>query len=152
MTSTRVVVSAALVLAAALTTQALGRQGAPPQGAAPPAPAGATPAGERGQAPPAGQGRGGGRGNPTAALYTERCAGCHGVDATGGRAPSLFDDVWAHGSDDESIVRTITNGVPNTEMMAFKGSAHRAADLAARDLCADHRGESQNEAGLRPRP
>ena len=119
MTSTRVVVSAALIFATVLTTQALVQQGPP---AAPQAPAPATPpaAGERGQAPPPGQGRGGGRGNAMAAMYTERCAGCHGLDASGGRAPSLFDDTWVHGSDDESIAKVIANGVPNTEMAAFK--------------------------------
>jgi len=126
MTSTRVVVSAALVFASVLSTHALvtSGQAAPPQTptAQPPATAPATPpaAGERGQAPPAGQGRGGGRGNAAAALYTERCAGCHGVDQSGGRAPSLFDDTWVHGSDDESIAKTISTGVPNTEMVAFK--------------------------------
>ena len=38
----------------------------------------------------------------------------------GGRAPSLFDDVWARGSDDDAIARNIMNGIPNTEMMPFK--------------------------------
>src|SRR5580765_2022830 len=32
-------------------------------------------------------GRGGGSGNPMAAIYTERCAGCHGAGVEGGRAP-----------------------------------------------------------------
>jgi hypothetical protein len=39
---------------------------------------------------------------------------------SGGRAPSLFDDVWAHGSDDEAIAHNIMNGFPNTEMIPFK--------------------------------
>jgi aldose sugar dehydrogenase len=119
MTSPRMVASAALVFATALTAHALVPQGAPPSTQPPSA---APPAGERGQAPPAGpgQGRGGGRGNPAASLYTERCAGCHGVDMGGGRAPSLFDDVWARGSEDEAIARNIMNGIPSTEMMAFK--------------------------------
>ena len=97
MTSTRVVVSTALVFASALTAHALAAQGSSPAPSQAPTSA-APPGGERGQAPPAapGQGRGGGggRGNPAAALYTERCAGCHGLDMGGGRAPSLFDDVW----------------------------------------------------------
>ncbi len=120
MTSPRMVASAALVFATALTAHALVPQGAPP--ATQPPSSAVPPAGERGQAPPAGpgQGRGGGRGNPAASLYTERCAGCHGVDMGGGRAPSLFDDVWARGSEDEAIARNIMNGIPNTEMMPFK--------------------------------
>ena len=62
----------------------------------------------------------GGRGNPTASLYVERCAPCHGTDVTPGRAPTLFDDQWTRGSDDESILRNITNGIPTTEMIPFK--------------------------------
>src|SRR4051812_1985544 len=122
MTSTRVVVSAALVFASVLSTQALvtSGQAAPPQAPVASPPATPQAAGDRGQAPPAGQRRGGGRGNASAALYTERCAGCHGVDQSGGRAPSLFDDTWVHGADDESIAKTISTGVPNTEMVAFK--------------------------------
>jgi len=119
MTSTRVVVSTAFVFASALTAHALVSQGSTPAPSQAPTSA-APPAGERGQGPPGtpGQGRGGGggRGNPAATLYTERCAGCHGLDMGGGRAPSLFDDVWARGSDDESIARNIMNGIPNTEM------------------------------------
>ena len=123
MTSTRVVVSTALVFASALTAHALASQGSSPAPSQAPTSA-APPGGERGQAPPVspGQGRGGGggRGNPAAALYTERCAGCHGLDMGGGRAPSLFDDVWARGSDDDAIAHNIMNGIPNTEMMPFK--------------------------------
>jgi glucose/arabinose dehydrogenase len=127
MTSSRVVVSAALVFGTALTAHALVPQGASPVSRVP-STTGGIPAGERGQAPPAapGQGRSGGRGNPAATLYTERCAGCHGVDMGGGRAPSLFDDVWARGSDDEAIVRNIMNGIPNTEMMPFKEQLNEA--------------------------
>jgi glucose/arabinose dehydrogenase len=64
------------------------------------------------------QGRG--RGNATAMLYTERCAPCHGNETTAGRAPSLFDNQWTRGADDESIARNIANGIATTEMMAFK--------------------------------
>jgi glucose/arabinose dehydrogenase len=122
MTSARVVVSTALVFGAVLTAHALVPQAASPAPQAPGSQAPAPAPGERGQAPPGGQGqgRGGGRGNAAATLYTERCSGCHGVDRSGGRAPSLFDDVWAHGADDDTIARNIMSGFPNTEMMAFK--------------------------------
>src|SRR5262245_11097884 len=104
MTCARLVVSTAFVFAAALTAHALVPQSVSPasQSPASQAPSSTQPAaGDRGQAPAGapGQGRGGGRGNAAATLYTERCSGCHGADRTGGRAPSLFDDVWAHGSD-----------------------------------------------------
>jgi aldose sugar dehydrogenase len=66
--------------------------------------------------------RGGGRGNPTAGLYTERCAGCHGAGIEGGRAPSLFDDKWTRASDDEGLRQVIHDGVQNTEMVPFAGA------------------------------
>jgi len=69
---------------------------------------------------PAGQPGRGGRGNPGAMLYTERCAGCHGVDISGGRAPSLFDDVWTRVKTDEDMARIIADGVPQTEMFPMR--------------------------------
>lgn len=61
------------------------------------------------------------RGNPTALLYEERCAVCHGTTTAPGRAPTLFDDQWTRAKDDEGIARVIAEGVPQTEMMPFKG-------------------------------
>jgi glucose/arabinose dehydrogenase len=66
--------------------------------------------------------RGGGRGNPMAALYTERCAGCHGAGIEGGRAPSLFDDKWTRAADDEGVRQIIHDGVAGTEMVPFAGA------------------------------
>ena len=93
------------------------------------APQGQTPASGPGAAQPA-QGRGAaggqgapgggrGRGNATATLWADQCAGCHGNDAAGGRAPSLFDEVWLKSVSDDRIVNSITNGVPDTEMEPF---------------------------------
>jgi glucose/arabinose dehydrogenase len=72
-------------------------------------------------APPAGApaGRGGGRGGPGGALYTQYCAGCHGVDLAGGRVRTLFDQKWLDATTDDALVATIRQGVPNTEMMGF---------------------------------
>ena len=86
----------------------------PPATAAPGAPAPGAPEAGRG-------GRGGGRGNPMVAIYTERCAACHGTEAAAGRAPNLFDDQWVRAKDDEGIARVIADGVPQTEMIPFKG-------------------------------
>ena len=62
-----------------------------------------------------------GRGNPTAQLFTEVCAGCHGATAAAGpRAPSLLADTWLHGSDDESIARNIRDGFLDKGMPPFK--------------------------------
>ena len=86
----------------------------PPASAAPGAPAPGAPEAGRG-------GRGGGRGNPMVAIYAERCAACHGTEAAAGRAPNLFDDQWVRAKDDEGIAKVIADGVPQTEMIPFKG-------------------------------
>ena len=88
----------------------------PPATPQPVAPAPAEP-GRAGAAP---AGRGGGRGNPAAGMYTERCAACHGTIEAAGRAPSLFDDQWTRAKDDEGIAAVIADGVPQTEMIPFK--------------------------------
>lgn len=93
--------------------------GAAPAGAPPAsgAPAAGAPAGP--QAP--GRGAGFGRGpNPAAALYTEKCSGCHGTDLSGGRAPSLFDEAWLGTVTDDRIASAIKNGLSGTEMPSFK--------------------------------
>ena len=114
-----------LLLLAASGTATFGFQASstPPQ--TPPAqqtpPAGIPPdAGRAGAQTPGPGRRGGGRGNPAAALYTERCAACHGTESASGRAPSLFDDTWVRVKDDEDMVTVIANGVPQTEMIPFK--------------------------------
>jgi glucose/arabinose dehydrogenase len=62
-------------------------------------------------------GRGGGRGNPMATKYAETCAACHGTTtAKGPVGPSLFDAEWIHGSDDESIAKSIRDGFPEKGM------------------------------------
>lgn len=64
----------------------------------------------------------GGRGNPTAALFTTTCAPCHGADLAGGPAPTLFAERLLASNDDETLAAKIRNGVPNTAMVAFKGT------------------------------
>jgi len=56
-------------------------------------------------------------------LYTAKCQKCHGPD---GHAPeqgsgmSFADGEWNRGSDLKTVVDIITNGVPETGMVAFK--------------------------------
>ena len=122
MRSSRTVLAATLVFGAALSLHARTPQ-APAVSPQPPAALGA-PAGDPPRnAPP---GRGGGRGNPTGALYTATCSGCHGTGIEGGRAPSLFDDKWTHATDDESMAAIIANGIPTTEMVGFKAALNEA--------------------------
>jgi aldose sugar dehydrogenase len=119
MTFNRLAIVAAIAFGTVLTLQGFVPDGQAPAPQNPPPAAPRT--GERG-APPQGRAGGGGRGNPAATLFTEVCAGCHGTDLSGGRAPSLFDDQWARGADDESIARHIESGIPATEMPPFKGA------------------------------
>lgn len=51
--------------------------------------------------------------------YLELCASCHGKNLEGVQAPSLLDDDWTHGGDDESIARSIRNGIPDKNMPAW---------------------------------
>jgi glucose/arabinose dehydrogenase len=98
MTNLRILAGALLLLAGAVFMRAQAPAGPAPGGGAP--------------------GRGG-RGNPTAPLFAEQCAGCHGSDLSGGRAHSLFDDKWLASVDDAYLTSTIKSGLPNTEMSGF---------------------------------
>jgi cytochrome c oxidase cbb3-type subunit 3 len=54
-----------------------------------------------------------------ASLFRANCSPCHGLNATGGgRGPDLSANRWAHGSSDEDIFHTISQGVAGTEMPA----------------------------------
>src|SRR5688572_25452200 len=107
--------TAAVLFAAGLTSSAVyshaHQQQAPT--ATPQPPAATTP--EPGRA-----GGGRGRGNPTAQLYLERCAGCHGTSTVVGRHQSLFDDTWTRVKTDDDMVSVIANGIPQTEMVPQK--------------------------------
>jgi putative heme-binding domain-containing protein len=52
-------------------------------------------------------------------LFRANCSPCHGLNARGGaRGPDLTSGRWTHGSSDAEIFRTITSGVPGTQMPA----------------------------------
>lgn len=52
-------------------------------------------------------------------LFRANCSPCHGLNAKGGgRGPDLTSGRWTHGSSDAEILRTITQGVPGTQMPA----------------------------------
>jgi glucose/arabinose dehydrogenase len=104
--ATATVLSIAVALAVAQSSTYAGTQ----------APAGVP--GAPGQAGPApGGGRGGA--NPAIALYAEHCAGCHGTDLAGGRAPSLFNEQWLATIADARLTASIRDGVANAGMPAF---------------------------------
>ena len=44
-------------------------------------------------------------------LFERNCAGCHGIEGTGGRGPNLHRPVLAHASNVEEIAAVITTGI-----------------------------------------
>ena len=52
-------------------------------------------------------------------LATELCVACHGPSLSGGPGPSLLDNEWKNGSDDESILRSIRDGAPQANMPPY---------------------------------
>jgi cytochrome c oxidase cbb3-type subunit III len=51
--------------------------------------------------------------------FSAACAGCHGLDGKGGRAPNIVDRPNAQPLADSQIFRIIENGIPGTGMPAF---------------------------------
>jgi len=53
------------------------------------------------------------------AMFSLRCAPCHGRDAAGGRAPDLTRGTYSVGDADEDLFNVISNGAAGTEMPEF---------------------------------
>lgn len=53
-------------------------------------------------------------------IYINYCSACHGQKLEGGRAPSLLEGKWKHGQSKKAIRKSISEGVPGTEMMPWK--------------------------------
>ena len=52
------------------------------------------------------------------------CAGyCHVTESSTrpGQCPNLFDCEWKYGGSDEQVFHTVSEGVPKTQMIGFKG-------------------------------
>jgi putative heme-binding domain-containing protein len=74
-----------------------------------------------------------------ASLFRANCSPCHGLNAQGGgKGPDLSSGRWVHGSSDAAIFRTISQGVPGTQMPAnnFEDSEIRAIIAYLRSLSA----------------
>lgn len=54
-------------------------------------------------------------------VYKTYCAGCHGAQLQGSASTALIKKEWKHGNDRPSMIKTITNGVPGTEMGRWAG-------------------------------
>ncbi len=62
------------------------------------------------------------RAGKLAETYAQLCANCHGAKMEGAQAPSMLDEVWAHGGDDESLARSIRQGYPEKGMPAWSAA------------------------------
>jgi glucose/arabinose dehydrogenase len=58
---------------------------------------------------------------PDNEIYNRYCATCHGLDARGGNASTLFDDRWQFGDTDERIKANILDGIEENGMPGFRG-------------------------------
>ena len=153
MTSTRVVVSAALVFASALTAHALASQGSSPAPSQAPTSA-APPGGERGQAPPVRQGR---------AAAVEAGAETRRRRSTRNAVLAATASIWGAGARpacsttcghaDRTTRRSPQHHERHPEHRdgAVQGTAHRAADLAAGRVLEDAGRKPEGEADLRSR-
>jgi putative heme-binding domain-containing protein len=75
-------------------------------------------------------------GNPKAIaaghkLFLNSCAGCHGVNAEGGRGPNLRKrGVW-HPLEDDALFTIIRNGIPGADMPASNFNEEQSWQVAA---------------------
>lgn len=53
-------------------------------------------------------------------VFTQFCAACHGQNAEGMIGPNLTDEYWLHGGSIKAVFHTITEGVPEKGMVAWK--------------------------------
>jgi len=65
------------------------------------------------------------------ALYRSNCAFCHGLTGGGGRGPALAQGNFVHGPTAGEIRRVIREGVPRTNMPAFRMQADELDHLVA---------------------
>lgn len=65
--------------------------------------------------------------------FAKLCMPCHGPQGGGLVGPNLTDSAWIHGGKMQNLVTTITNGVPEKGMIAWKSqlSPDEIVDVAA---------------------
>jgi putative heme-binding domain-containing protein len=66
-----------------------------------------------------------------AKTFRSHCAACHGLSGEGGRGPNLAAGVFYHGGSDADLLKTISDGVPGTEMPGLFYSADRIVQVIA---------------------
>lgn len=53
-------------------------------------------------------------------VYDNNCVACHGAAGEGKVGPNLTDEYWIHGSGIKNVFHTVTEGVPEKGMIAWK--------------------------------
>jgi putative heme-binding domain-containing protein len=64
-------------------------------------------------------------------LFRLHCAECHGLDGQGGRGPDLTRGIYRHGSTDQALYRTISQGVTGTQMPATSLSERQLLQIVS---------------------
>ena len=85
-------------------------------------------------------------------IYAENCASCHGEQMEGGLAPSMLDDAWLRGGDDESLARSIREGLPENGMPPWAGLLSEEDIRSLVIYIREQRGRAQLENVAPPRP
>jgi mono/diheme cytochrome c family protein len=83
-------------------------------------------------------------------IFEATCTGyCHSAagSSRAGRCPNLFDCDWKHGGSDGEVFHAITEGIPKTEMLGFKG---KLPDEILWKIIAYLRSASQCQSGGTP--
>jgi cytochrome c oxidase cbb3-type subunit III len=55
-------------------------------------------------------------------MFIQNCVACHAADGGGGVGPNLTDEFWIHGGSVKSVYHTISEGVAEKGMIAWKKS------------------------------
>jgi glucose/arabinose dehydrogenase len=55
-------------------------------------------------------------------IYKNYCGGCHGPNLEGSVSTALIKKTWKHGGDRTSIIKTVSNGIPGTEMAKWSST------------------------------
>ncbi|HTE32741.1 MAG TPA: PQQ-dependent sugar dehydrogenase [Chryseolinea sp.] len=83
-------------------------------------------------------------------IYKNYCGGCHGAQLQGGTGTALDKASMKHGGDRNSIMKSITKGIPGTEMAKWEGilSAQQIAAVTDFILVAQKKPIAKNKIEL----
>jgi cytochrome c oxidase cbb3-type subunit 3 len=76
------------------------------------------------------------------AVFTARCTGCHGDNASGKIGPNLTDLYQLHGTTRMDLFATITGGAPGTAMIAWGETLKPAEIIAVATFVSSLRGKN----------